>query len=146
MDEIFKVVSNKINEENLSQRKCYIFPKADELDQLKNVFVFNLQTYNGQKYAKAYASGLFDVRSFCQVRNRHLTGKIDAENEKVVVFGTSDGNPVKNMNKYVSKNYEEHEKKYTDGDVDEKFSLYRLYILAHNASGFDDWVVLNLIA
>ena len=49
----FKYVKNKINEDNLGQRIRYRFPKHETIDQLENVFVFDLETYNDQEFAEA---------------------------------------------------------------------------------------------
>ena len=57
----FKYVKNKINEDNLSHTIRYRFPKHETIDQLENVFVFDLQTQNDQEFAEAHAAGLYDV-------------------------------------------------------------------------------------
>ena len=57
----FKYVKNKINENNLKQRIRYRFPEHETIDQLKNVFVFDLETHNDQEFAETYAAGLYDV-------------------------------------------------------------------------------------
>ena len=57
----FKYVKNKINENNLKQRILYRFPKHEPINQLENVFVFDLETHNDQEFAQAYAVGLYDV-------------------------------------------------------------------------------------
>ena len=64
VDEIernFNYFKSKINEINLSQRIRYRFPKHEKIEQLEYVFVFDLETYNDQKFAEAYAAGLYDV-------------------------------------------------------------------------------------
>jgi len=57
----FKFVKNKINESNLGQRIRYRIPKQESIDQLENVFIFDLETYKYQEVAEAYAAGLYDV-------------------------------------------------------------------------------------
>ena len=57
----FKYVKNKINEKNLKQRILYRFPKYEPINQLENVFVFDLETHNDQEFAEAYGVGLYDV-------------------------------------------------------------------------------------
>ena len=49
------------NENNSKQRIRYRFPKHETIDQLENVFVFDLETYNDQKFAEAFASGFYNV-------------------------------------------------------------------------------------
>ena len=63
--------------------------------------------------------------------------------DHVTVFDGSIQNPVMNMLKYISEDYEGDEKTYIDKDGDEIISSYRLLLVAHNSSGFDNWVVLN---
>ena len=63
--------------------------------------------------------------------------------EIVIVFDVSNGNPIMNMLKYISENYNGDERTYIDKDRDEIVSSYRLSLVAHNSSGFDSWVVLN---
>ena len=49
----FKYVKNSINEVNLSQWICDQFPNHETIDELKNVFVFDLETCNVDKFAEA---------------------------------------------------------------------------------------------
>ena len=44
----FKYVKNKINENNLKKRILYRFPIHEPINQLENVFVFDLETHNDQ--------------------------------------------------------------------------------------------------
>ena len=147
VDEIeknFKYVKTKINENNLKQRIRYRFPKHETIDQLKNVFVFDLETHNDQEFAEAYAARLYDVNRLRDKWHRDLTSiELPIERENVTVFDASNGNCVMNMLKYISKNYEGYERTYIDKDGDEIVSSYRLLLVAHNSSGFDSWVVLN---
>ena len=46
IDKNFKYIKNKINENNLKQRILNSFPKHETIDQLENVFVFDLETQN----------------------------------------------------------------------------------------------------
>ena len=140
----FKYVKNKTNENNLRQRFCYIFPKHETIDELENVFVFDLETHNDQEFAEAYAAGLYDVNRLRGKWGRDLTSdELIIERENVTLFDASKGNCVMNMLKYISKNYEGDERTYIDKDEDEIVSSYRLLLVAHNSSGFDSWVVLN---
>ena len=50
----FKYVKNERNENNLKQRIRYRFPKHETIDQLENVFVFDLETHNDQEFDEAY--------------------------------------------------------------------------------------------
>ena len=110
------------------------------------MFVFDLETYNDQDFAEAYAAGFYDVN---RLRDRWDTDlapdEIVTEKENVTVFDGSNGNPVMNMLKHISENYEGDEKTCIDKDGDEIVSSYRLLLKAHNSSGFDSWVVLNVL-
>ena len=140
----FKYVKNKINKNNLKQRIRYRFPKHEILDQLENVFVFDLETHNGQEFAEAYAAELFDVNRLLDKWDRDLTtDELETERENVSVFYGSNENPVMNMLKYISENYKGDERTHVDEDGDVIVSSYRLLLVAYNSSGFDSWVVLN---
>ena len=144
IDENFRYVKNKINENNLKQRIRYRFPKHETTDQLENVFVFDLETHNDEEFAEAYAAGLYDVNRLRDKWDRDLTDdELVLEKENVTVFDASNGNCVMNMLKYISENYDGDERTYIDKDGDEIVSSYRLLLVAHNSSGFDSWVVLN---
>ena len=61
VDEIernFKLVRNKINEDNLGQRIRYRIRKHETIDQLENVGVFDLETCKVEKFPEAYEAGL----------------------------------------------------------------------------------------
>ena len=144
IDKNFKYIKNKINEDNLKQRICYRFPKYGKIDQLENVFVFDLETQNDLEFAEAYAAGLYDVNRLRECWHRDLTGdELVIERKNVTVFDASNGNCIMNMLKYISENYDGDERTYIDKDGDELVSSYRLLLVAHNSSGFDSWVVLN---
>ena len=144
IDKESKYVKNKINENNLKQRILYRFPKHETIDQLENVFVFDLETHNDQEFAEAYAAGLYDVNQLRDKWDRDLnTDELIIERENVTVFDASNGNLVMNMLEYISENYDGDERRYIDKDGDEIVSSYRLLLVAHTSSGFDSWVVLN---
>ena len=144
IDKNFKYIKNKINENNLKQRIRYRFPKYEPIDQLENVFVFDLETHNDQEFAEAYAAGLYDVNRLHDKWDRDLTpDELVMERKNVLIFDASNGNCVMNMLKYISENYDGDERTYIDKDGDEIISSYRLFLVAHNSSGFDSWVVLN---
>ena len=87
IDENLKIVKNRINENNLKQRIRYRFPKLESIDQLENVFVFDLETYNDREFAEAYASGLYNVNRLRDRWDRDLTtDEIVTERDNVIVF------------------------------------------------------------
>ena len=144
VDKNFRYVKNKINEDNLKQRIRYKFPKHETMDQLENVFVFDLETHNDQEFAETYGAGLYDVNRLKDKWDRDLTThELVIERKNVTIFDASNGNCVMDMLKYISENDDGDKKTYIDKDGDEIISSYRLLLLAHNSSGFDSWVVLN---
>ena len=82
----FKYVKNKINGKKLKQRMRYRFPKHETIDQLQNVFVFDLKTYNDQEVAEAYAAGLYDVNRLRDKWDRDLTLKEIEIEKKILSF------------------------------------------------------------
>ena len=128
IDKNFKYIKNKINEDNLKQRILYRFPKFEPINQLENVFVFDLEKHNDQEFAEAYAAGLYDVNRLKDCWYRDLNSdELIRERKNVNVFDSSYGNCIINMLKYISKNYEVDEKTYIDRDGDEIVSSYRLF-------------------
>ena len=61
MNRNFKYVKTRLNENNIKQRFPDRLHKPEIIDQLENVFVFDLETYNDQEFVDAYATGLYDV-------------------------------------------------------------------------------------
>ena len=107
MDRNFKYVKNKINKNNLKQRIRYRVSKHGTIDQLENVFVFDIEIYNDHEFAEAYAAGLYDVSRLRDKWDKDLTvQQKETEKESVTNFDRSSGNPVMNMLKYISDNYE----------------------------------------
>ena len=102
-----------------------------------------METYIDKKIAEAYAAGLHDVNRFRKRWDRDfIPEEIEIEIENVVIDKSS-GNPTMNMLKYIYENYEVDERTYTEKEGEEKISSYRILLLAHIASGFDSWVLLN---
>ena len=133
-----------MNKDNSGQRIRYRFPKHETIDQLDNVFVFDLETYNVNESAEAHAAGLYDVNHLQDMSGRDLTpDEIVTEKDNVIAFDGSNGNPVMNMLKYISNNYKGDERTNIDRDGKEIVSSYRLLLVAQNASGINIWVVLN---
>ena len=123
----------------MNPRIRYRFPKHETKDQLENVFLFDLETYNDQEFAESYTARLYDVD---RVRwYRDLTpDEILTEKDNVTVFHGCKGNPVMNMPKYISESYEGNERTYIDKNGDEIVSSYRISLLTHNSPGFDSWL------
>ena len=78
---------------------------------MENVFLVDLGSYNDQEFAEAYAAGLYDANRLRDKWDRDLTPDERVKKKgNVRVFDGSNENPVTNMLKYISKNYEGDEK------------------------------------
>ena len=87
IDKNFKYVKNKINENSLKQRFLYRFAKHETIDQLENVFVFDLETHNDQEFAaEAYAAGLFNVNRLRDKWDRDLASDEIIIEKKILPF------------------------------------------------------------
>ena len=96
-----------INKDKVNQGIRYRFPKHETIYQLENMFVSDSETYNGQEIAEAHAAGLYDVNCLRDRWDRVLSPEqIEIERKSVIVFDKSCGNPVMNMLKFTSENYE----------------------------------------
>ena len=127
----------------MKQRIRYRFPKHETIDQLENVFVFDLETNSDQDFAETRPAGLYDVNRLRGSWDRDITlQEIVTEKNNVTVFEAPNGNPVMNMLEYISENYEGDERTYIDKHGDEIVNSYILLLVSHNSSGFDSWVVL----
>ena len=103
----------KINENNSKQRIRYKSRKQETIDQLENVFVFNLETHNDQGFAAAYAAGLYEVTRLRDWWDRDITvQEIETKRKNVTVFDGSNSKPVMNMVKNISENYEGDERTF----------------------------------
>ena len=64
-----------------------ILPKQDKIDQIENVFPFDLETCNRKQYAQTYPAGSYNVSRLRDKCIRVLTPEKKAtENENVLVF------------------------------------------------------------
>ena len=70
---IFKNVKKKINEDVLTQRFYYRFPDQGVVDQLENVFVFDIETYNQNENAETYEASFYEENCLREMWKRELT-------------------------------------------------------------------------
>ena len=90
-----------MNEDNLSQRIHYGFPKLEIRDQPEIVFVFDLETYNDRTFVETFAAGFYDVnRSQNMWETDSTPEEIETETDSVIVFDTLGGNPFMKKLKY----------------------------------------------
>ena len=64
-----------MNENNFLQRNCYRFPMHETIDQPEYAFIFDLETYNDQELAEAYAVGFYEMNYLRDHWVRDLTLK-----------------------------------------------------------------------
>ena len=65
------------------------------------------------------------------------------ETQHVHIFDHANNNPVLDMIKYITTNYKGKPKYSKDKNGEFKMSSYRYQLIGHNASGFDNAIVLN---
>ena len=145
IDKIFKMLKmKKKNEISLEQRIRWKLPEHETTDQLENVFLFALQTYNDQEFAESNAAGLYDLNCLRVKWDRDLiSDEMVIEKENVTVFDESNEKNCHEQAWIHLKNYEADEKTWIHKSGDEIVSSYRLLLEAHNSSCFDSWIVLN---
>ena len=86
-------------------------PKQDKMVQTENVFLFDLETYNGKQYAQTYPAGSYNANQLRANRIRALTPeKKPTEKENVIVFDQVNENLVMKMLKFVSENSDGNER------------------------------------
>ena len=69
----------------------------ETLDQIQKVFVFELETFNNQEFAEAYAAGLNYVNRLRDRWDRDLSPNETVTEKNVFVFDGSNGDPVMSM-------------------------------------------------
>ena len=142
----FEYEANHISDDILKQVVEYKFPSSDEKDCLYNVFAFDLETVNVpyQEYCEAYAAGCYHLNRLGECYNGDLWEKeLEIERQHVHKIDRVNDNPVLDMIKYISTSYKGKPKYFKDKNGDFKISSYKYQLIGHNASGFDNAVVLN---
>ena len=137
---------NHISENNLKQVVEYKFPKSNEKDCLFAVFSFDLETVNvpDQEFCEAYAAGCYHLDRLKDCFNGDFTEKeLETERQHVHKFNRANNNPVLDMNKEIITIYKGKPKYFKDKNGEFKISSYRYQLIGHNASCFDDAIVLN---
>ena len=144
----FEYQPNHINDNNLKQVVEYKFPIFNEKDCLFAVFSFDLETVNMpyQAFCETYAAGCYHLDRLKECYNGDLTEEeLESERQHVHIFDRANNNPVLDMIKYITTNYKGMPKYFKDKNGEFKISSYRYQLIGHNASGFDNAIVLNLL-
>ena len=97
-----------------------------------------------QEYCEPYAAGCYHHDRLRECYNGDLF-EDDLENERkhVPIFDRENNNPVLDMINHIITNYEGKPKYYKDKNGDFKLSSFKYQLIGHNASGFDNAIVLN---
>ena len=143
----FEYQTNHIIDNILKQVVEYKFPISNEKDCLFAVFSFDLETVNVpyQEFCETYAAGCYHLHRLRECYNGDLTEEeLEIERQHVHIFDrANNNNPVLDMIKYIIANYKGKPKYFKDKNGEFKISSYRYQLIGHNASGFDNAIVLN---
>ena len=113
---------------------------------LYNVFALDLETCNVEysKYCEPYAAGVYHLNNFYWCFNGSLDKEeLAFERSKVHVFERENGNPVMKMIDCVINNYKGKHKYVVNKYGKQVLSSYKNQMVGHNASAFDNYIVLN---
>ena len=142
----FEYQPKHLNNNNLKQVVEYKFPISNEKDCLFAVFSFDLETVNVpyQEFCETYATGCYHLDRLKECYNGDLTEEeLEIERQHVHIFDRANNNPALDMIKYITTNYKGKPKYFKDKNGEFKISSYRYQLIGHNASGFDNAIVLN---
>ena len=109
------------------------------------VFSFDLETVNinYKQYCVQYTAGCYHLDRLKECYNGDLSeDELETEREHVHIFDYANKNPVLDMIKFIINNYKGKPNYFKDKNGDYKISSYRYQLIGHNASGFDNAIVL----
>ena len=134
----FKIVDNYITEENVKYHFEYIFKPKKVESHLTNFIVYDLETHNTDR-ARPYVFCFYRWNKLAGRNNRDLTlDEIDKCKKDTIAFD-GDNSVEKDLDFCLKLKGEElKDKKGKDLE-------YNLQVHAHNGSGFDTWIVLNIL-
>ena len=146
LEDNYKYKANQISDNILKQVQEYKFPISNEKDCLYAVFAFDLETANVdyKQYCVPYAAGCYHLNRLKKCYNGNLSEDgLKIERENVHIFDYKNKNPVMDMINFIVENYKGKPKFFKNKDGNYKISCYKYQLIAHNASGFDNVIVLN---
>ena len=146
LEDNFEYEPNHITDNILKQVQEYKFPLSNEKDCLCAVFSFDLETVNVpyQEFCEAYGAGCYHLDRLKECYNGDLSKEeLEIERQYVHIFDRQNNNPVLDLIKYIITNYEGKPKYFKNKNGEFKISSYRYQLIGHNASGFDNVIVLN---
>ena len=142
----FKYESNQISNNILKQVQEYKFPKTNDVDCLSAAFAFDLETVNVdyKLYCECYGAGCYHLNRLKECYNGNLSdAELEIERKHIHIFDYENKNPVLDMINYIVAKYKGKPKYFKDKNGNFKISFYKYQLLGHNASGFDNAIVLN---
>ena len=145
-ENIFKYEETQIDDNILQQVIEYKFPISYEMNCLNNVFAFDLETCNVEysEYCEQYAAGVYHLNNLYWCFNGNLDKEeLAIERSKVHVFDRENGDPVLKLIDYVINIYKGKPKYVINKYGKQVLSSYKYQMVGHNASGFDNYIVLN---
>ena len=113
---------------------------------LNNVFPFDPEGCDAEysEYCGPHAAGVYHLNNLYECFNGDLNEpELAVERNKVHLFDREDDNPVLKMIDYVMKNYRGQPKYVINKYRKQVLSSYKYQTVGHNASGFDNYIVLN---
>ena len=124
----------------------YKFPISFEMNCLYNVFAFDNETCNVDfsEQCEPYAAGVYhpNYLYWCIIGNLDK-GELAIERSKVHVFDRENGNAVSKMIDFIIIIYKGTPKYVINKYGKQVLSSYKYRKVGHNASGFDNYIVLN---
>ena len=124
----------------------YKFPTSYEMNCLYNLFAVDLETCNVEysENFEPYASGVYHLNKLYWCFNGNSDKEeLAIERSKVHEINRENGNPVLKMIEYVKNNLKGKPKKVINEYGKQVLSSYKYQIVGHNASAFDNYIVLN---
>ena len=149
IDEIennFRYEETQINDCLLKQVNEYKCSISYEMNCFYNVFAFDIETSNVEysEYCESYGAAVYLVNNIYWCFNGNLNREeVGIERSEVHIFDRQNGNPVLKMIEYVMNNYKGETKNVIIKHGNRILSSYKYKMVGHNASGFDNFIVLN---
>ena len=134
----FKIVDNYITEENVKSQFKYIYKTTKIESHLTDFIVYDLETHNTDR-ARPYVFCFYRLSKLSDRNNRDLTQDEIEKCKKDTIAFDGDNCVEEGLDFCLNLKGEKYE------DKKSKVLDYNLQLHAHNGSGFDSWIVLNII-
>ena len=137
LEDNFRIVNNYITDENVNSHFKYEFTPKKIESHLTNFIVYDLETYNSDR-AEPYNMTFYRLS---KIAGRYKRDPTPEELQKSIndTIAFSGDDCINNALDYLLKLKGEERR------VSNKIVEYNLQIHAHNGSGFDTWIILNIL-